>query len=239
MVAVDDGGAAGLPGVAADDGVGGDGDAVGVDVLGGHGVGEVHGRAPEDVAGGAGGVALDAADVELHPGAADVAGVELGDGEAGGDGLAGDVVGAVGGRGGDADAALGEGRGGGGGAEGEGQGEGCASGAGGALGAGGASGLLTGVRPEARRTVRRRGRGVRALRMAQRSWRAPRTGVAVCAAAAGRRGHGGGGVRHGGGVGAGAPVRRPFPNTLRFQAGRVRLLQHGEAYWRKSRFTSA
>ena len=66
-------------------------------------------------------MALDAADVELHRGVADVAAVELGDGEAGGDGFAGDVVRAVEGCGGDADAALGEG-----------QGEGGASDAGGA-----------------------------------------------------------------------------------------------------------
>ena len=80
-----------------DDGVGRNGDAVGVEVGGGDGVGEVHLRHPEHVGGCAAGPALGAADGDPHLRRGDRAARDLLEAAyARGDDVAGDVVGAVG-----------------------------------------------------------------------------------------------------------------------------------------------
>ena len=87
----------------ADDGVGRNGNAVGVEVGRRHGVGETYLRHPGAEAGGAARPALDAIDGEPHPVGVDRAGPEGGEtAQARGDGLAGDIVRAVGRGGGDA-----------------------------------------------------------------------------------------------------------------------------------------
>ena len=206
------------------DGAGGNGDAVGVHVRGDDGVGEVHLPQAKGVGGGAGRLARGAADVQPHPDRLHVAPVELGDGEARGDGLAGGVVGAVGGGGGDADADLREGRRGGCGA-GQRQGEGGASGErpGAARGAGGAA-----VMPEAGRRsavpAGRRGAGggavgvggpfaPRAAFASTGPWGRVRSCRQPRSLREGGEGHGRGGATHGvglrrGGAAHGARLRR-------------------------------